>query len=232
MAFNATGGVPQWQIWVRTAFGLLFAASLVFVSAGRLDYWQGWVYLGLVVLTTVLMWFALPAGSGLVQERLRPGAGMKGWDRVYFILSTPMYLIALVVASRDVGRYGWTRGYPAVLYGLSVVLYLAGQGLFLWARYVNHFFSSVVRIQLDRGQTVCQSGPYRYVRHPGYVGGIVFGLAMPLILGSLWAVIPQALAALLLVWRAAKEDRTLQAELPGYAGYAQKTRYRLVPGLW
>jgi protein-S-isoprenylcysteine O-methyltransferase Ste14 len=95
-----------------------------------------------------------------------------------------------------------------------------------------HFFSSVVRIQLDRGQTVCTDGPYRYVRHPGYVGGILFGLATPLILGSLWALIPQGLAALLLVWRTAREDRTLQAELPGYEQFMQQTRYRLLPNIW
>lgn len=232
MVFNQQPTKLQWQIWLRTILGLLSVFVMVFASAGRLDYWQGWVYIVLVVVTMVLMWFALPQDSELVQERLNPGAGMKGWDKVYFALSTPMYLIAVVMAGLDVGRFDWTGELPASLYALSILLYMIGQGIFLWARYVNHYFSSVVRIQLDRGQTVCKAGPYRYVRHPGYVGGILFGLTTPLVLGSLWALIPQVIAALLLIWRTYKEDHTLQAELPGYPQFMQETRYRLLPGVW
>ncbi|MCE7990081.1 MAG: isoprenylcysteine carboxylmethyltransferase family protein [Caldilinea sp. CFX5] len=222
----------QWRVIMRTVLGMLAVLLLVFGSAGRWDYWQGWLYFLLVLLTMGLMWLILPQDSTLVEERLSPGAGMKGWDGLYFALSTPLYLIALLVAGLDVGRFGWTGPLPVWCYVLGVLLYLIGQGIFLWARYVNHFFSSVVRIQLDRGQTVCTDGPYRYVRHPGYVGGILFGLAAPLILGSVWALIPQALAALLLIWRTAREDRTLQAELPGYEQFMQQTRYRLLPGVW
>lgn len=222
----------QWQIILRTVLGLLAVFVLVFGSAGRWDYWQGWLYLLLVLITMVLMWIVLPEDSTLVEERLRPGAGMKGWDRLYFALSTPLYLIAVIVAGLDVGRFGWTGELPAWCYTLGVLVYGIGQGFFLWARYVNHFFSSVVRIQLDRGQTVCRSGPYRYVRHPGYVGGILFGLATPLILGSLCALIPQVMAAALLVWRTYYEDRMLQAELAGYVAYSEETRYRLLPGVW
>lgn len=222
----------QWRVIVRTFLGVAAVLVLVFGSAGRWDYWQGWLYLLLVLMTMGLMWLVLPQDSTLVEERLNPGAGMKGWDRLYFALSTPMYLTAMLVAALDVGRFGWTGALPAWCYALSVLLYVIGQGIFLWARYVNHFFSSVVRIQLDRGQTVCTDGPYRYVRHPGYVGGILFGLATPLILGSLWALLPQTLAALLLIWRTAREDRTLQAELPGYEQFMQQTRYRLLPGVW
>ncbi len=222
----------QWRVILRASLGLLAVLVLVFGSAGRWEYWQGWLYLLLVLISMGLMWLILPQDSTLVAERLNPGAGMKGWDRLYFALSTPLYLIAVIVAGLDVGRFGWTGPLPAWCYGLGVLVYLLGQGIFLWARYVNHYFSSVVRIQLDRGQTVCTDGPYRYVRHPGYVGGILFGLAAPLILGSLWALLPQALAALLLIWRTSREDRTLQLELPGYEQFMQKTRYRLLPGVW
>lgn len=222
----------HWRVILRALLGVLAVLVLVFGSAGRGDYWQGWLYLLLVLITMGLMWLVLPQDSTLVEERLHPGAGMKGWDRLYFALSTPLYLIAVIIAGLDVGRFGWSGPLPVWCYALGVLFYGIGQGIFLWARYVNHFFSSVVRIQLDRGQTVCTDGPYRYVRHPGYVGGILFGLAMPLILGSVWALIPQALAAVLLIWRTSREDRTLQAELPGYAQFMQQTRYRLLPGVW
>ncbi len=117
-------------------------------------------------------------------------------------------------------------------YALAVGLYLLGQAIFVWARTTNANFSSVVRIQTDRGHTVCKNGPYRFVRHPGYVGGILMALAMGVALGSWWACIPQVLAALLLVWRTSREDPTLQAELPGYKEYARETKYRLLPGVW
>ncbi len=104
--------------------------------------------------------------------------------------------------------------------------------IFLWARYVNDYFSSVARIQLDRGQTVCKKGPYRFVRHPGYVGGILYGLATPLVLGSIWALIPQTIAVLLLIWRTGKEDQMLRDELSGYLDYCQETTSRLVPSVW
>lgn len=222
----------QWRVILRALLGSLAVLALIFGSAGRWDYWQGWLYLLLVLISMGLMGLVLPQDSTLVEERLNPGAGMKGWDRLYFALSTPLYLIAMIVAGLDVGRFGWSGPLPSWCYALSVLIYLVGQGIFLWARYVNHFFSSVVRIQLDRGQTVCTDGPYRYVRHPGYVGGLLYGLATPLILGSLWALIPQALAALLLIWRTSREDCTLQTELPGYEQFMQQTRYRLLPGVW
>ena len=115
---------------------------------------------------------------------------------------------------------------------MVVAVYLLGQAIFIWARTTNAYFSSVVRIQTERGQTVCREGPYRFVRHPGYVGGILFGLAGPMLLGSMWAVIPQAVAAMLIIWRTHMEDRTLQAELPGYAEYTREVKYRLLPGVW
>lgn len=222
----------KWQLWIRGVVGPVIMFGLLFLCAGRWDYWQGWLYMGISVTLLLLMATWLSPQAELIEERLRPGAGMKSWDKVYFAISTPMYILCLVVAGLDVGRFGWTGELPLWVYGLSLLLYVLGQGIFLWARYVNHYFSSVVRIQLDRGQTVCREGPYRYVRHPGYIGGILFALSMPLLLGSLWALLPQLVAAVLLVWRTGLEDRTLQAELPGYAAYRQTTRYRLIPGLW
>jgi protein-S-isoprenylcysteine O-methyltransferase Ste14 len=111
-------------------------------------------------------------------------------------------------------------------------MFLLGQALFLWAKRVNPFFSSVARIQSDRGHSVCREGPYRFCRHPGYLGGLIFGLTTPLVLGSYWALIPQGLAAMLLVGRTFLEDRMLMTDLLWYAEYAEVVRFRLVPGIW
>jgi protein-S-isoprenylcysteine O-methyltransferase Ste14 len=118
---------------------------------------------------------------------------------------------------------------PPWAYLLSCANYAVGQGIHLWAKGTNRWFATVVRIQKDRGQEVCDSGPYRFVRHPGYVGGILFMITTPLILGSLLAVIPQGIAVGLLIVRTNLEDRTLQKELPGYAEYAARVKYRLLP---
>ena len=101
-----------------------------------------------------------------------------------------------------------------------------------WAMLANPFFEKTVRIQEERGHHVATGGPYRFVRHPGYVAFILMGFALPLGVGSAWALVPAGLNAALIVARTALEDRTLRRELPGYAEYAQRTRYRLLPGVW
>ena len=225
-------GVSTRRLVTRVLMGTLFILPLVFLSAGTWKYWQGWVYLG--VNTAILIFMALMAerNPALAEERLKPGEGMKRWDRWYFALSTPLYFLALIISGLDVGRFGWSAPLPFWTFLLGLATYLAGQGIFLWARFTNQFFSSVVRLQVERGQTVCSDGPYRFVRHPGYVGGILFGLGTPLLLGSLCGLGPAIIAAGLLIWRTGMEDRTLQAELPGYLAFTHQTRYRLLPGIW
>lgn len=219
------------QLVLRAVLGPTAMLGLLFLAAGRWDYWQGWVYLLLNLIVLLLMGTVFTKNSELVEERLNPKEGMKGWDKFYFAVTTPLYFIALILGGLD-ARFGWTTNMPLAVYGSSILVYLAGQAIFMWARYTNNYFSSVVRIQADRGQTVCKDGPYRYVRHPGYVGGFLFTAIMGLTLGSWWASIPQVIAGLMLIWRTTREDKTLQAELPGYAEYATETRFRLIPGLW
>lgn len=219
------------QLILRGVLAPLVIILLLFLLAGRWDYWQGWVYIGLILLSELLMATLLTRNKDLIEERLNPKEGMKSWDKVYFGITTPLYFIAMALGGLD-ARFGWTSLMPLAIYWSGVAVYILGQAIFLWARYTNNYFSSVVRIQADRGQTVCKDGPYRYVRHPGYVGGFLFTITVGLILGSWWACIPQVIAALLLVWRTALEDKTLQAELPGYTEYVKGTRYRLIPGLW
>jgi len=135
------------------------------------------------------------------------------------------------VAGLDV-RFGWARD-PSVAWHLAGAIVLAvGLEVTSWAMLANAYFSTAVRIQSDRGQTVCTTGPYRFVRHPGYVGVILQCISAPILLGSLWALIPGITATVLIVIRTSLEDRTLQAELTGYQDYVRKVRYRLVPGIW
>lgn len=219
------------QMILRALAAPLLMIGLLFFVAGRWNYWQAWVYTTLNMIILILMGTLLTKNTELVEERLNPKEGMKGWDKFYFAVTTPLYVIALVIGGLD-ARFGWTTNLPLTIYWASVLLYLLGQAIFLWARYTNNYFSSVVRIQTDRGQTVCKQGPYHYVRHPGYVGGFLFTITLGLLLGSWWASIPQVIAALMIIWRTAREDKTLQAELPGYAEFTQETKYRLVPGIW
>jgi protein-S-isoprenylcysteine O-methyltransferase Ste14 len=219
------------QMLMRALLAPILMVGLLFFIAGRWDYWQAWVYMVINLIVLILMGTLLTRNAELVEERLNPKEGMKSWDKFYFAFTTPMYILALVLGGLD-ARFGWTTNMSAVVYWGSVTIYLIGQAIFLWARYTNNYFSSVVRIQTDRGHTVCKEGPYRFVRHPGYVGGFLFTITIGLMLGSWWASIPQIFAALMLIWRTAREDRTLQAELPGYTQYATETRFRLVPGIW
>ncbi len=220
------------RIWIRSVLGIGVMTSVIFLSAGHLGYWQGWVYSVMNALLLALTFLVLKESPELMSERIKPGRGVKRWDKVYFAFSTPLYLLAVVLAGLDRGRFHWSADLPFWAYAAAILVYLFGQGLFIWAKKVNPYFSSVVRIQTDRGQTVCDQGPYAYVRHPGYVGGLLFGLATPFVLGSTWALIPQAAAAVMLVFRTVLEDETLREELPGYREYARRTRYRLFPGLW
>jgi protein-S-isoprenylcysteine O-methyltransferase Ste14 len=129
-------------------------------------------------------------------------------------------------------RFGWLPAVAVWAQVAALVVYLLGWAAHLWAMSANRFFALVVRMQSDRGQTVATGGPYRYVRHPGYVGGILLTVAAGLLLGSAWALLPGALGAILLIIRTALEDKMLQDELDGYREYAGRVCYRLLPGVW
>jgi protein-S-isoprenylcysteine O-methyltransferase Ste14 len=217
---------------IKSSLYFLAMIPAIFFCAGRLDYWQGWAFLGINGLYVVYSFVALSAMPGLVRERMKPGPGVKRWDVVFMSLYGPLSLGLVLFAAADAGRFGWTPRLPTWAYAVGWVTFVASYGLVTRAMLVNRWFSSVVRIQTDRGHEVVSSGPYRVVRHPGYVGGIGGALATPVMLGSLWGVALAGLIAVLLVVRTSLEDRTLTRELPGYADYAQRVRWRLVPGVW
>lgn len=165
-------------------------------------------------------------------ERSNPPKDAKEWDRQILKLSALVTIITYVVAGLDSGRYQWSPRLGWDICVLGIVLMFIGQLLFILAKKTNRFFSSVVRIQTDRGHTVCQTGLYKFVRHPGYLGMIISWVGFPLLLGSMWSIIPIAFAIVLLLVRTSLEDEALINELPGYSQYIQKTRYKLIPEIW
>ena len=211
---------------------ILIIAAILFLSAGRLDWIWAWVYLGIslvsVIINGVIM---LRTSPETIAERGQPKE-TKDWDKIVGGLwGVAIYFALPLVAGLD-ERFGWTGEISVAWHLAGAVALAVGLGLTSWAMITNAYFSTAVRIQSERGHTVCSRGPYRFVRHPGYVGFILQSISLPFLLGSLWALIPGITAAVLMVIRTALEDRMLQAELPGYPEYVQKVRYRLLPGIW
>ncbi|MBN2085473.1 MAG: isoprenylcysteine carboxylmethyltransferase family protein [Anaerolineales bacterium] len=150
----------------------------------------------------------------IIAERGRPRE-FKTWDKVVGGLWGVMHYIAIPLAAGLDARFGWTRGLGTAWNIAGSVLFIAGMAFFSWAMITNAFFSTTARIQSDRGQTVCRTGLYRFVRHPGYIGAILQAPGMSILLGSLWALIPAAAGVVCMIIRTAFEDRMLQHELAG-----------------
>lgn len=200
---------------------------VLFGSAGRLDLPGFWFYLLLWTLAGLVS--ALVLDPKLFEERMRPGG--RRIKAAYWLLIVPL-LAHWVLAGVDVGREHWTDSVPRSLQWLGLVVFAAGWGLTIWAMHVNRFFSSVVRIQEERGHQLVTEGPYAWVRHPGYVAGLLVILSGGIALGSWLSMIPTALMAPFLFVRTVREDRFLNQNLPGYVDYAAKVRYRILPGIW
>ena len=226
---NATHGVIRWLI--RETIGVLGQAAVLFLSVGRWNWAMGWAFVTLTALwvsATALV--VIPRNPDLLAERLGPRKGAKTWDAVIMSIIGVALVACYIVAGLDV-RYEWTRiSLPLQITALVIVV--LGYALTVWATAANAFFSLIVRIQRERGHTVAAGGPYRFVRHPAYVGGVALYLATPVMLGSLWALIPGGLSAVLMVVRTVLEDKMLLNELDGYKAYAVQVRYRLLPGVW
>jgi protein-S-isoprenylcysteine O-methyltransferase Ste14 len=211
----------------------LVMVAVLFISAGRLDWVMGWLLFAVYATWDVVVALLLiPRSPGMIAERSGIRPGTKKWDiALTSIAASLLPMIAWLVAGLDV-RFQWTPSFPVPLQIGGLIVVVLGFALVTWAMASNAFFSTLVRIQHDRNHTVASSGPYRIIRHPGYVAAILFGLGSPVVLGSLWALLPAGLSALLYVIRTALEDRTLHEELAGYREYARRVRYRLLPGIW
>lgn len=231
---NGSSGIP-WQAVIRLLVLTVLMLGVLFLSAGRLDWWEGWAYtaMSLVVLVSSRSLLILKYPD-TAKERAEAGQreDVKAWDKILMPV-TAIYgpLASWIVAGLD-KRFSWTPDLPDYIQIIALCVIFLGSMVGTWAMVVNRFFSSHVRIQIDRGHTVVSAGPYRVVRHPGYAGGILAWIAGPVFFSSYWAAIPSVVVITLNVIRTALEDRTLKEELPGYSEYAEKVRYRLVPGIW
>jgi len=221
--------------WIGLIVVYFSIPLLLFVCGGDFGWWQAWVYSLLIVAAGV--------GGRILAERRHPGLTAerqntksvqeaKAWDKVLAPLMALSVGFPLVIVAGLDHRFGWSPVFPLWLIVLGIFLIALGYAFSVWAFVENRFFSSVVRIQTDREHVVCDSGPYRIVRHPGYAGNILPLLGIVLALSSLWTIIPAAVALVIAVIRTALEDQTLQEELPGYQEYAQRVRYRLFPGIY
>jgi protein-S-isoprenylcysteine O-methyltransferase Ste14 len=216
------------SVMVRFAIMLALIAAVLFGSAGRFDIPAFWAFILLCAVILPCMYFA--AGPELMRERIKPPPG--GKDQLIRILALPIGLGYFAIAGLDVGRYHWSDTVPLALQAVSFLAVAACMSIWGIAMHENKFFSSVIRIQRERGHRVIDTGPYRVVRHPGYAGAITMPMWSALALGSWWAAAPSVLLALLFFRRILMEDRTLHEELEGYKEYAQRVRYRIVPGVW
>jgi len=198
------------------------------------DWWQAWVYAILSIVAFVISRaLAARRNPGLLAERSRflRHEDAKPWDKTLAPLVGLGGAAIPLVAGLD-ARVGGSAGFSLPVEIMALAAILAGYALGSYALIENAYFSGMVRIQTDRGQRVVSSGPYRWVRHPGYAGGLLVYLATPLFLASVWAFVPAVFLTVVLIIRTNLEDKTLQAELDGYRDFAQRVRYRLLPGVW
>lgn len=223
------------QHWVGSIIAYLLIPLALLISGWDLAWWQGWFYSVLIIITGIgpRIW-AEKRHPGLLAERSKFGKAqnVKSWDKVLSpLMAVSMSYPLVIVAGLD-HHFGWSPVFPTWINILGFILIVPGYSFAGWALTENRFFSTVVRIQTERGHMVCDSGPYRIVRHPGYAGNVLALPGIVLALSSVWTTIPVIVALIITVIRTALEDKTLQEELPGYRDYVRRVRYRLIPGVF
>jgi protein-S-isoprenylcysteine O-methyltransferase Ste14 len=218
--------------WIRFALTMVVYGLALFACAGTLVWPAAWAYLGL--MTAMLAGYMVIVGRqpDLLAERRKPPADAKPWDKPLVAIIGVIGPVALLLACGFDRRFHWSPPMSATWKAAGLLLVVSGSALSNWAVATNRFFSSIVRIQRDRGHHVVDTGPYRRVRHPGYLASLAHMPGVALALGSLWALTIAGAIGVVVVVRTALEDRTLQDELDGYAEYAGRVRYRLLPGVW
>jgi protein-S-isoprenylcysteine O-methyltransferase Ste14 len=220
-------------------FGLVWAvvwpsilAATLYITSGEWNWPVAWAYLVMYALILAVGTLVIPREQDFWEERTQIKENTKSWDK---ILAGPTFAViwfGIYIVAGLGRRFGWSGEVSLGVQIGAVVAAGLGYSLAVWAMATNRFYSRYVRIQTERGHTVVTTGPYRFVRHPGYAGITVFMAASGLALGSLWTLIPAGIVIVILVVRTVLEDRTLIAELPGYEAYAHRMRYRLLPGVW
>jgi protein-S-isoprenylcysteine O-methyltransferase Ste14 len=222
------------RVTLQLILSLLIVMTALFVSAGTLNWPAAWIYVGYTLSASVLTLYGGPLkiSRGLIEERIsRKKPGAQTWDKVFVRILLLFTLVLYVVAGLD-HRWKWSPPMHGWVMWVGMLSIAVSVGLMIWAMKVNPFFSAIIRLQTDRGHYVVTTGPYRFVRHPGYTAGLLMNLGIPLLLGSLWALIPGTAASLDLIIRIVPEDRFLHRELEGYADYARRVKWKLIPGVW
>jgi len=225
-----TPGIRRWLI--KQVVYLLLVMVALFLGAGTLAWVDGWVLVIIVFMVQSVGGLLLYSKSpDLLEERSKTQEGTKKWD---VLLSGVMAFSTLIMAILGGLTYRWLGGgfFPGGFQIFGCVLGLLGSGLTTWAMYVNPFFSGTVRIQSDRDHQVVAQGPYRFIRHPGYLGAILFYFAEPFILRLPMLIVISGLLIFVTYLRTKKEDQVLQLELPGYIDFAKQTQFRLIPRWW
>jgi protein-S-isoprenylcysteine O-methyltransferase Ste14 len=217
---------------IKSYIGVLIFASVIFIAGGRLVYWQAILYTALSLLGTTLNHLLTPKGSTLTSERESKVKEGVRWDRVLLSSLFLVTIIMFVVAGLDSGRFIWSGEISKSLIVIGVLLMIAGQLLFALAKRANMFFFSTLRIETEQEHKVCETGPYKYIRHPGYLGLIISIVGFPLIMNSYWSFLPVLASVLILVLRTYWEDIYMRENLKEYDNYITKTRWRLVPGVF
>ena len=217
---------------LRIIVGVVGFPAALLLPAGRVDWLEAWAFLIVFFMAGVSLrvWVAR-RNPGLLKERLCRKPDTEKWDTILMVFYPCLLLAMLVVSALDSGRFGWS----SMPTGVRIFGWIGLGGalsMVWWVMSVNPFASRWVRIQADRGHEVITVGPYRYVRHPMYVGAIIFVICVPIVLGSWWGLLPGAAVGFMFVLRTALEDKTLLAKLPGYQDYASRVRYRLLPKIW
>jgi len=220
------------SLLIKHLFGTLLFFSLLFISAGRFDYWQGLIYVFIGLIMFILNYTVFRIDTELIKERSKPGLNTKKWDKTILGLSFIMTITMYIIAGLDSGRFHWSPIFNWDLNATGILLTIIGQLLFLIAQKQNKFFSSTVRIQIDRNHSVCKTGLYKFVRHPAYLGSVLQLIGFPLLFESAWSIIPVSISIFLNLIRTNLEDSTLMNELDGYIEYSKKTRFRIFPYIW
>jgi protein-S-isoprenylcysteine O-methyltransferase Ste14 len=231
---SATAPAPNPVAVVGRLFGATIVFGLLlFLVAGTVRWPAGWAYLAVnVAVLGVYIAILLRVSPELIQERAHPPADAKRWDKPLVTVIAGVGPLALLLVCGLDHRLRWSPDLPASVTVIGFLAMAAGGALSNYAVAHNRFFSSLVRIQRDRGHLVIDTGPYQFVRHPGYVGSLLHMCGTALALGSLWALVVVAVVTSVLVARTSLEDKTLRSELDGYEDYTKRVRYRLVPRVW
>lgn len=215
----------------QVLIGMIILSAILFVSAGRIDWVWGWVYVGIYTISLLInAIMALRVNPEVINQRGRKPENQPEWDKTLMKVYTPFVFASPIVAGLD-ARFGWSE-VPLWLHLVAIPLGLLAYLIISRAMAHNPFLAQQVAVQTEAGHKVATTGPYNVVRHPMYISMILSQLISPLILGSWWMFIPGTLSALIITVRTALEDRTLQEELDGYKEYAGQVKYRLIPGIW